>query len=48
MSLYNLSNRLAELGRHADALAASKEAVAVYRELADHRPDAFLPTSQCR
>jgi tetratricopeptide (TPR) repeat protein len=34
MSLNNQSNRLAELGRREDALAAIEEAVALYRELA--------------
>jgi hypothetical protein len=43
MSLNNLSNRLSGLGRREDALAASTEAVQVYRELAAARPDAFLP-----
>jgi tetratricopeptide (TPR) repeat protein len=34
---------LSDLGRREDALAAIKEAVDVYRELARARPDAFLP-----
>ena len=42
-SLNNLSVRLADLGRREDALAASQEAVAIYRELAAARPDAFRP-----
>ena len=42
MSLTNLSNRLAGLGRREDALAAIEEA-AVHRELAAARPDAFRP-----
>ena len=41
--LNNLSNRLADLGRREDALAATGEAVTAYRELARTRPDAFLP-----
>ena len=39
----NPANRLAELGRREDALAATEEAVAIYRELAAARPDTFLP-----
>ena len=31
------------MGRAEDALAASEEAVAIYRELAAARPDAFRP-----
>ena len=42
-SLNNLSNRLADLGRREDALAAIDEAVDVYRQLAAARPDAFTP-----
>ena len=42
-SLNNLSNRLADLGRREDALAAIEEAVDVYRQLAAARPDAFTP-----
>ncbi len=38
-----LSNRLADLGRREDALAAIEEAVAIYRDLAAARPDAFRP-----
>jgi len=51
--LNNQSLRLAELGRREDALAAGEEAVALYRELAAARPDAFRPdlagslTNQC-
>ena len=41
--LNNQSSRLAELGRREDALAAITEAVALYRELAAARPDAFRP-----
>ena len=41
--LNNQSNRLSDLGRREDALAAIEEAVDVYRELARARPDAFLP-----
>ena len=43
MSLNNQSNALAELGRREDALAAITEAVALYREVAAARPDAFRP-----
>ena len=42
-SLNNLANRLADLGRREDALAASEEAAGIYRELAAARPDAFRP-----
>jgi tetratricopeptide (TPR) repeat protein len=38
-----LGNRLFDLGRGEEALAATKEAVDIYRGLADTRPDAFLP-----
>jgi len=34
---------LGELGRREQALAASEEAVAIRRRLAEARPDAFLP-----
>ena len=43
MSLNNLSNRLGDLGRREEALAAIQEAAEVYRELAAARPDAFRP-----
>ena len=43
MSLNNLSNALADLGRREDALTAITEAVDIRRELAAARPDAFLP-----
>jgi tetratricopeptide (TPR) repeat protein len=43
MSLNNLGNRFSRLGRREDALAASQEAVDIYRSLAQARPDAFLP-----
>ncbi len=39
----NLGYRLSELGRREEALQATQEAVAVSRELAARRPDAFLP-----
>ena len=39
----NQSNRLSDLGRREEALAANMEAVDVYRRLAEQRPDAFLP-----
>ncbi len=42
-SLNNLSNRLGDLGRREDALAAIEEAVSAYRQLATARPDAFIP-----
>jgi tetratricopeptide (TPR) repeat protein len=41
--LHNLGNRLAELDRPEDALAAAEEAVATFRELAAARPDASRP-----
>jgi tetratricopeptide (TPR) repeat protein/nucleoside phosphorylase len=41
--LNNLGNRLSELGRREEALAAAREAVEHYRELARVQPDAFLP-----
>jgi hypothetical protein len=40
-SLHNLSNRLADLGRPQDALAAGEEAVTIRRELATRWPDAY-------
>ena len=42
-SLNTLAARLADLGQREDALAAGEEAVAIYRELAAARPDAFRP-----
>ena len=42
-SLNNLAVRLGELGRPEDALAAGQEAVAICRELAAARPEAFRP-----
>ena len=42
-SLTNLGNRLADLGRYDEALAATEEAVAIRRALADACPAAFLP-----
>src|ERR1019366_2974089 len=41
--LVDLSNRLGDLGRREEALAAIEEAVTIRRELARARPDAFLP-----
>ncbi|MEO6195441.1 MAG: tetratricopeptide repeat protein [Thermoanaerobaculia bacterium] len=41
--LNNLSNRLSDLGRREEALAACEEAVELYRQLAAARPDAFRP-----
>ncbi len=43
MSLNNLANRLSEMGRRADALAAAQEAVEIRRALAKLNPDAFQP-----
>jgi hypothetical protein len=43
MSLNNLSAVRADLGRPEDALTAIEEAVAIRRELAAARPDAFRP-----
>ncbi len=42
-SLNNQSNRLGDLGRREEALAAIEEAAALYRELVASRPDAFRP-----
>ena len=39
----DLSNRLADLGRREEALAAIEQAAGIYRQLAEARPDAFLP-----
>jgi hypothetical protein len=44
MSLNNLSIHLATLGRRTPALEAIREAAGLYRQLAEARPDAFLPT----
>jgi tetratricopeptide (TPR) repeat protein len=41
--LNRLGNRLGDLGRREDALAAAREATDIYRRLAADRPDAFLP-----
>ncbi len=43
MSLNNVATRLSDLGRREEALAAIEEAVAIRRELAVLRPDAFRP-----
>ena len=43
MARNNLSTRMSDLGRREDALAAVDEAATLYRQLADARPDAFLP-----
>jgi tetratricopeptide (TPR) repeat protein len=43
MSLNNLANRLSELGRREEALAAAQEAVQIRRALAAARPEAFTP-----
>ena len=42
-ALNNQSERLADLGRREEALAAIEEAATTYRALAQARPDAFLP-----
>jgi tetratricopeptide (TPR) repeat protein len=42
-SVNNLAIRLAEAGRRTDALAATQEAVKLYRELAAINRDAHLP-----
>ncbi len=41
--LVNLGGRLVDLGRHEEALAASQQAIDIYRRLAQTRRDAFLP-----
>ena len=41
--LNNKANRLADLGRREEALAAIEEAVLIHRTLAEGRPEAFLP-----
>jgi tetratricopeptide (TPR) repeat protein len=38
-----LGNRLSNVGRREEALAANQEAVDIYRRLAQTRPDTFLP-----
>ncbi|MGW2397445.1 tetratricopeptide repeat protein [Kitasatospora sp. NPDC001664] len=42
-ALNNLSNRLAEVGRRAEALAVCEEAARHYRTLVSASPDAYLP-----
>jgi tetratricopeptide (TPR) repeat protein len=42
-SLTSLGARLSELGRRDGALDATRQAVDIYRRLAQSRPDAFLP-----
>jgi len=42
-SLNNLANRLSELGRREEALAAGQRAAEIREKLAAARPDAFLP-----
>ena len=42
-SLNNLSNRLGELGRREEGLAAIQRAVEIYERLAAANPDAYLP-----
>lgn len=41
--LTNLANRLSDMGQLEPAVEAAQEAVALYRELADARPEAFTP-----
>ena len=43
MSLTNESGRLADLGRREEALAVIEQATGIYRQLAEARPDAYLP-----
>ncbi|MGF6889997.1 tetratricopeptide (TPR) repeat protein [Nocardia sp. GAS34] len=43
ISMNNLCNRLADVGRREEALAAAFEAVDLYRRLATQTPDAHLP-----
>ncbi|QTR01275.1 tetratricopeptide repeat protein, partial [Saccharothrix algeriensis] len=43
MSLNNLANRLAEVGRREQALEPAQRAVGIYSELAETNPDAYLP-----
>ncbi|MEU9688109.1 tetratricopeptide repeat-containing serine protease family protein [Amycolatopsis japonica] len=43
LRLNNLANRLGDLGRHEAGLEAITEAVEIYRQLAEQRPDAFRP-----
>ena len=38
-----MANRLSDLDQREEALAAAREAVEIYRELARQRPDAFRP-----
>ncbi|MEI7940693.1 MAG: tetratricopeptide repeat protein, partial [Verrucomicrobiota bacterium] len=42
-TLNNLANVLSDLGRREEALAHAQDAVRLYRQLAEARPDAFLP-----
>ena len=42
-SLNNLANLLRTVGRREEALARAHESVSIYRQLAQRRPDAFLP-----
>ena len=46
--LVDLSNRLGDLGRREEALAAIEEAVTIYRQLAEARPTRSCPTSPAR
>jgi len=47
-ALNNLSVRLADTGRREEGLAASQEAVHIYRRLAAAQPAAYNPTSRNR
>jgi|SRR5215470_985458 len=41
--LLELSNRLSDLGRREEALAAAEQATGIFRQLAEAHPDAPLP-----
>jgi len=41
--MLNLSSRLSDLGQREEALDAIEQAAGIYRQLADARPDIFLP-----
>jgi tetratricopeptide (TPR) repeat protein len=43
VSLTNFGNQLGDLGRHEEALAATQDAVDLYRRLAQSFPDTFQP-----
>ena len=46
--LLELGNRLSDLGRHEEALTAVEEAAGIHRQLAETRPDVFLPSGLAR